>query len=78
MSIYSQSLLTLRKKIPKKILNLKLLVMWEYRKLKTILQKVKIQIDIKKFLRLKKLKILSLENVASNHNVEVIVGSYTK
>ena len=52
--------------------------MWEYRKLKTILQKVKIQIDIKKFLRLKKLKILSLENVASNHNVEVIVGSYTK
>ena len=42
----------------KKILNLKLVILLEYQNIKIVLQKVTLQIVLKKFLRLKKLKIL--------------------
>ena len=51
-------ILTLVKKSIIKILNLKLVILLEYQSLKTFLQKVALQIGLKKFLWLKKLKIL--------------------
>ena len=44
----------------KKILNLKLVILLEYKNIKMFLQKVTFQIALKKFLWLKKLKILCL------------------
>ena len=46
------------KKLIIKILNLKLVIVKEYQNKKTILLKVTIQIGLKKYLLLKKLKIL--------------------
>ena len=54
-SIY---ILTLIAKIIRKILNLKLVIMLEYHNIKIFLQKVTLQIGLKKFLCLLKLKIL--------------------
>ena len=45
-------------KVMIKILNLKLVIVWEYQNTDTFLQKVPLQIDLKKLLLLKKLKIL--------------------
>ena len=50
--------INLIKKIIIKILNLILAIMWEYQNIKTFLQKVTFQIGPKKFLLLKKLKML--------------------
>ena len=49
---------TLIKKIITKILDLKLVIMLEYRNIKNSLQKVILQIGLKKFLLLKRLEIL--------------------
>ena len=48
------------RKIRKKILNLKLPIMFEYQHIETFLQKVTLQIGLKKLLRLKNLKIIHL------------------
>ena len=50
--------INLIKKIIIKILNLILAIMWEYQNTKTFLQKITFQIGPKKFLLLKKLKML--------------------
>ena len=50
--------MTLIKEIIKKVLNSKLVIMLEYQNIKTFLQKAMLQIGLKKFLSLKKLKIL--------------------
>ena len=46
------------KEINDKNPNLKLVILLEYQNIKTFLQRVALQIGLKKFLRLKKLKIL--------------------
>ena len=54
----STHILTLIKKIIRKVLNLKLVIMLEYLNIKIFLQKVMFQISLKKFLLFKKLKTL--------------------
>ena len=54
----SNTYINSKKKLIIKVLNLKLVVLLEYKILKRFLQKVALQIDWKKFLWLKKLKIL--------------------
>ena len=53
-------ILTLIRKIIRKILHLKLAIVEEYQNIRTFLQKTMFQIGLRKFLRLKKLKILFL------------------
>ena len=50
VDVKSSTILTLIEKIIKKILNLKFMIMLEYQKTKTFLQKVTFQIGLKKFL----------------------------
>ena len=57
-NVNSNTYINSKKKLIIKVLNLKLVVLLEYKILKRILQKVALQIDWKKFLWLKKLKIL--------------------
>ena len=51
-------MLTLVKKLIIKVLNLKLLILFEYQNIKIFLQKITVQIGQKKFLWLKKLETL--------------------
>ena len=51
-------MLTLVKKLIIKVLNLKLLILFEYQNIKILLQKITVQIGQKKFLWLKKLETL--------------------
>ena len=57
--MYNQAhILTLVKKLIIKILNLKLVIILEYQNIRIFLQKVTLQIGLKRFLWLKKLRIL--------------------
>ena len=58
------------------ILNLKLVILLEYQSIKLFLQKITLQIAQKKFLRLKKLKILCRGHVINELNGEKIVGTF--
>ena len=58
VDVKSNTHLTLVKKLIIKSLNLKLVILLEYQNIKIFLQKVTLQICLKKFLWLKKLKIL--------------------
>ena len=53
MKSINVNILTLVKEIMKKILNLKLVILLEYQNIKIFLQKVALQIGLKKFLWLK-------------------------
>ena len=60
-----------------KIVNLKLLVMLEYWNIKTYLQKVTLEIGLKKFFMIKKVKNTVLWTyVISDLNREEIVGAF--
>ena len=61
----------------KKILNLKLVISLEYQNIKIFLQNVTLQISLKKFLWLNKLKILYYGFI-NDHNGEEIVGTFYK
>ena len=54
----SSTYVDFNKRVMKKILNLKLVLLLEYQNIKTFLQKVTLQIGLRKSLWLKKLKIL--------------------
>ena len=54
------------------------MIMLEYQNIKIFLQKVIFQIGLKKFLLLKKLKILCREHVISDLNREEILGTFYK
>ena len=65
------------KKLMIKILSLKLVILLEYQNIKIFLQKFMLQIDLKKFLWLKKLKRLGPGTyVTSDLNGEEIVGTF--
>ena len=61
-----------------KILNLKLVMLLEYQNKKIFLQKVLFQVGLKKFLRLKELKVLCRGHVISDLKGEEIVGTFYK
>ena len=58
VNVKSSTILTLVKKVIIKILNLKLVILLEYQNIKMFLKNVPLQIGLKKFLWLKKLKIV--------------------
>ena len=59
-----------------KIQNLKLVILLKYWNIKTFLQKVTLHIGLKKFLWLKKLKILYRGHVINDLNGEEITGTF--
>ena len=63
VDLKSKHILILVKKIIIKILNLKLVIAWEYQKVKTFLQNVMLQVGLKKLLFLKMLKRLCHEHM---------------
>ena len=56
--------------------NLKLLIMQEYLNIKIFLQKANIQIGVKNFLWLEKLKTSRREHVIGDLNSEEIIGTF--
>ena len=72
-------ILTLVKKLIIKILNLKLVILLEYQNIKIILQKVTLQIGLKKFFVIKNVKkYCAVTYVISDLNGEEIVGTFYK
>ena len=69
-------MLTLIKKLMKTFLNLKLMILSEFQNI--FLQKAMFQIGLRKFLWLKKLKILCRGHVINDFNAEEIVGTFYK
>ena len=70
-------ILTLVKKLIIKILRVKLVTLLEYQNTKTVLQKIALQIGLKKFLWLKKLKnTLSRTYAIKNFNDKEFVGTF--
>ena len=63
MMLSQTHILTLVKKLIMKILNLKLVIMLGYQNIKTFLQKAIFQIGLKKFLWLRKLKMMYREHM---------------
>ena len=62
-----------------KILNLKLVILLEYQNMKIFFQKVTLQIDLKKFLWLKKVKnTVPWTDVINDLHGEEIVGTFCK
>ena len=76
--MYSQAYIsTLIKKIMKKVLNLNVVTMLGYQKIKILLQKSMFQIGLKKFFVIKKVKnTVSWPYVTGDLNGEKIIGTF--
>ena len=68
--------MTLVKKLITKILNSELVILLQYQNIKTSLQKVTLKIGPKKFLWLRKFKILCRGHVIKDINEKEIVGTF--